>query len=62
MALRTPKDKSVIKGVDVDKIHVSTGSDGFTRYTYGKYNSLAGARKVLQQLELAIIENATITR
>ncbi len=62
MALRTPKDKSVIKGVDVGKIHVSTGSDGFTRYTYGQYNSLVGARKVLQQLEKSGHRNAFIKK
>jgi tetratricopeptide (TPR) repeat protein len=62
MALRNPKDKSVIKGIDLSKIHVSAGSDGYTRYTYGRYNSLTEVRKVLLQLEKSGHKNAFIKK
>lgn len=62
MALRNPKDKSVLQNLDASKIRVSTGDDGFTRYTYGKYNSLAEARKILRQLEKSGHKNAFIRK
>lgn len=50
MALRQKKDKSVIQNVDLNKVKVSEGSDGYIRYTYGEYNTIKQAQSVLKQL------------
>ncbi len=60
MALRKLKEKSVIRNIDLGKVKISHGNDGYVRYTYGEYNTVKEAQEALKQLFYAGHKNAFI--
>lgn len=50
MALRHQKNKNVIRNVELQKVKMSVGNDGYTRYSYGEYNTIKEAQSSLRKL------------
>jgi len=50
MALIFPQGKGYFKNLELNRLKVSAGTDGFHRYTYGEYSTLTDARTELRQI------------
>jgi hypothetical protein len=50
MALLKPRDAEIFTRVSHEKLHISYGSDGYSRYTYGRYENYQQAIPDLKKL------------
>jgi tetratricopeptide (TPR) repeat protein len=60
MALRQPKNKNIIRNIELQRVKLSIGNDGYTRYTFGEYNTILEAQSTLKKLWHAGHVNAFI--
>lgn len=60
LALIYPKRQIDFRGLDMQMIREIKGSDGYTRYTYGQYNSSVEAREALKRVFASDFHDAFI--